>query len=209
MGLYIPLDPDSSTLLQLPPNIHPWLQVVVVMGFLSFISSFSLLVLLTYRLIQWRIKSKRYNQFVILIFNLLLADIQQSLAFLFNVEWLRLNSVVVESNICFAQGWLVSTGDLASGVWCFVIGLHTFAAVILDFRLRPKYFWLMILAMWVFIYGLAVIGVGMYGKDVYVRSGVWCWIHHDLKDLRLWSHYVCSLLLPLAFHFHLPNKKLT
>ncbi|KAF2275986.1 integral membrane protein-like protein [Westerdykella ornata] len=184
------MDEVSSTLPQIPPHIHPWLRAVVALGFLSFIASVTLLVLLAYRLIQWRIKSKRSNQFVILIFNLLWADIQQSLAFLLNVEWLRLDSVVVENPICFAQGWLVSTGDLASGVWCFLIGLHTFASVILDYRLKPRTFFVAIVAMWVFIYGVSVIPVAMFEEESYVRSGVWCWIHHDLKDLRLWTHYV-------------------
>lgn len=195
MVLHEPLDEDSATLSELPRHIHPWLRAVVTLGFLSFVASVTLLALLTYRLIRWQIKSKRTNQFVILIFNLLWADIQQSLAFLLNVEWLRLDSLVIENPICFTQGWLVSTGDLASGVWCFLIGLHTFASVILDYRLKPRCFFLTIIAMWVFIYGVSAIGVGMYGKELYVRSGVWCWVHHDLKDLRLWTHYVWIFIL--------------
>jgi hypothetical protein len=190
-----PLEIDSDTLPIIPPHVHPWLRALVALGFLSFVASVTLLALLAYRLIQWHIKSKRTNQFVILIFNLLWADIQQSLAFLLNVEWLRLDSVVVDHPICFAQGWLVSTGDLASGVWCFVIGLHTFASVILDYRLKPRCFYMTIVAMWVFIYGVSVIPVGMYQKEVYVRSGIWCWIHHDLGNLRLWTHYVWIFIL--------------
>jgi len=107
-----PLDADSATLPRLPPHIHPWLRAVVILGFLSFVSSVTLLALLTYRLFRWHCKAKRTNQFAVLIFNLLWADIQQSLAFLLNIEWLRLDSVVVDNPICFTQGWLVSTGDL-------------------------------------------------------------------------------------------------
>lgn len=184
-----PLDEQSATFV-LPPHLHPWLRAVVALGFISFVASISLLFLLTYKLVSWQLKSKRSNQFVILIFNLLWADIQQALAFLLNVEWLRLGSVVVENPVCFAQGWLVSTGDLGSGVWCFVIGLHTFASVILDYRLKPKYFYATIIVLWIFILGVSSIGIGMHTDNLYVRSGVWCWIHHDLKDLRLWTHYV-------------------
>lgn len=179
----------------LPAHIHPWLRAVVTLGFISFFASISLLFVLTYKLVIWRLKSKKSNQFVILIFNLLWADIQQSLAFLLNVEWLRLGSVEVQNPICFAQGWLVSTGDLGSGVWCFVIGLHTFASVILDYRLKPKYFYATIIALWVFIIGVSSIGIAMYQDNLYVRSGVWCWIHHDYKDLRLWTHYVWIFIL--------------
>ncbi|KAH7073324.1 integral membrane protein-like protein [Paraphoma chrysanthemicola] len=183
------LDQQSMTS-DLAADIFPWLRAVVVLGFISFFASVSLLFVLTYKLVLWQIKSKKSNQFVILIFNLLWADIQQALAFLLNVEWLRLGMVEVENPICFAQGWLVSTGDLGSGVWCFAIGLHTFASVILDYRLTPRYFYATIVGLWVFILGVSSIGIGLHADNLYVRSGVWCWIHHDLVDLRLWTHYV-------------------
>lgn len=181
---------EVSRSFELPTHIHPWLRAVVVLGFISLVASVSLLFVLTYKLIYWHSKAKRSNQFVILIFNLLWADIQQALAFLLNVEWLRLGSLQVENPICFAQGWLVSTGDLGSGVWCFAIGLHTFASVILDYRLKPKAFYAAIALAWIFTIGVSAIGIGLHGTNIYVRSGVWCWIHHDLKDLRLWTHYV-------------------
>ena len=73
----------------------------------------------------------------------------------------------------YTQGWLISTGDLASGVWCFVIGLHTFASVVLDYRVSNRCFYICIVALWVYIYGISLIGVGMYGKELYVRSGIW------------------------------------
>jgi hypothetical protein len=173
MSAFEHLDVESSTLPTIPPHIHIWLRAVVAFASLSFLSTLGLILVLTYKLIQWQIKSKRTNQFVILIFNLLWADIQQSLAFLLNVEWLRVNAVVVESPVCFVQGWLVSTGDLGSGVWCFAIGLHTLGSVVLNYRLKPRAFFVTIVLLWVFIYALACIGVGMYPKDIYVRSGIW------------------------------------
>jgi hypothetical protein len=153
------------------------------LGFISFIASVSLLLFLTYKLVSWGLRSKRSNQFIILIFNLLLADMQQSLSFLLNVEWLRLGAVEVSNSVCFAQGLLVSTGDLGSGLWCFAIGLHTFASVILDFRLKPRWFYTTICLLWVFIFGVSSIGIGIHGKSIYVRSGVWCWIHVGLHQL--------------------------
>ncbi|KAI8938138.1 hypothetical protein NX059_005804 [Plenodomus lindquistii] len=189
MGRLETLDVDSRSS-PLPHDIHPWLRAVVIFGFISLVATVSLLAVLTYKLIKWRIKSRRSNQFVILIFNLLWADLQQSLSFLLNVEWLRLGWVQVDNPICFAQGWLVSTGDLGSGVWCFAIGLHTFASVILDYRLKPRTFYITVFFLWVFILGVSSIGIGIHPDHLYVRSGVWCWIHHDLKELRLWTHYI-------------------
>ncbi|KAF2202239.1 integral membrane protein-like protein [Delitschia confertaspora ATCC 74209] len=184
------LDDDSQSLHPLPPHIHRWLRAVVVFGFLSFVSSVTLLLLLIYRLFRWKIKSRRSNQFVILILNLVLADIQQSCAFLLNVEWLRIDSVNVLSPACWAQGWFVSTGDLASGVWCFTIALHTFASVVFDYRLRRRWFYTVIAALWLFIYGISLIPVALHPNDLYVRAGVWCWVHHSHANLRLWAHYI-------------------
>lgn len=98
-----PLDEDSATLQGIPGHIHPWLHAIVVLSFLSFVSAVTLLALLSYRLIQWQRKAKRSNQFVILIFNLLIADVQQSLAFLLNIQWLRVGAVVVGTPTCVSD----------------------------------------------------------------------------------------------------------
>lgn len=194
MAITAPLAPESASFV-LPAHIHPWLRAVVAFGFLSLVATASLLCVLSYKLINWRIKSKQSNQFIILIFNLLWADLLQSLAFLLNVEWLRIGSVQVGTSLCYVQGTLVSTGDLGSGVWCFAIGLHTFASVILDYRLKPRIFYLTILLLWVFIHGISWIGPGIHPHNYYVRSGVWCWINRDLKGLRLWTHYFWIFIL--------------
>lgn len=103
-----PLDVDSATLTDIPQHIHRWLRAVVVLSFLSFVSSITLLVLLSYRLIKWHTKAKRTNQFAVLIFNLLIADVQQSLAFLLNIEWLREDAVVVGTATCVSYHLLCS-----------------------------------------------------------------------------------------------------
>ena len=188
----IPLPPPDalSASFVLPEYIYPWLRAVVVLGFISFFASVSLLLVLSYKLVSWQIRSKRSNQFVILIFNLLLADVQQALSFLLNVEWLKLGSVEIQNPVCFAQGWLVSTGDVGSGIWCLAIGLHTFASVVLNYRLKPWSFYLTICLIWLFILGISSLPVFLFGRGIFVRSGIWCWISHEREDLRLWCHYL-------------------
>ncbi|OCK83793.1 integral membrane protein-like protein [Lepidopterella palustris CBS 459.81] len=183
------LDEASSSLDPLPRHVKLWLRAVTALGFISFFASFSLFLLLAYRLFRWQTKAKRSNQFVILIFNLVLADMQQSMAFLLNAEWLRLNEIAVGTRICWLQGWFVSTGDLASGVWCFTIGIHTFASVILNYRLKSPHFFCTIAFLWIFIYGMAFIGVGLHPHDLYVRAGAWCWVDQNFNSIRLWTHY--------------------
>ncbi|KAF2489032.1 integral membrane protein-like protein [Lophium mytilinum] len=183
------LDAVSSSLDPIPHHIRLWLKAVSALGFLSFFASLSLFSILLYRVVRWHIKAKRSSQFVILILNLVFADIQQSIAFLLNTEWLRLNKIAVGTRICWAQGWFVSTGDLASGVMCFAIGIHTLASVILNYRLSTRYFIATIVFLWAFVYTMALIGVGLHPYDLYVRAGAWCWVHHDFTLVRLWTHY--------------------
>jgi len=111
------LDSGSGTLEGLPQELYRGLIAVSFFGLLSFICSSTLFIFLTWKIVSWRLKSGRQmpiNQFLFLIYNLLFADIQQALAFLLNISHLRQNAIVVGDTTCWAQGWFVSTGDLAS-----------------------------------------------------------------------------------------------
>ena len=164
----------TTSLTPLPSDLSAGLVVSSVFGFLSFFSSLGLFIILTYRFFRWRLKYRRFpNQFLFLVLNLAFADIQQSLAFLLNSRWLAHDGIFVGTNACFAQGWFVSTGDLASGVWCLAIGVHTFADLILNFRLSAGKFVATVACLWTFVYGCAIIGIAMHPKDFYVRAGAW------------------------------------
>lgn len=88
----------------LTPTLQIGLIPVALFGFLSAASSSGLLFLLTWRIWSWNRKSRHVNQFVLLIYNLILADIQQSMAFLLNAKWLATNSISVGTSTCWAQG---------------------------------------------------------------------------------------------------------
>lgn len=149
------LDSASSTLTPLPDVLRKGLVAVSTFGLLSFFCSSSLFIYLTYRLVSWQLKSgtnEPPNQFLILIHSLLLADIQQALAFLLNTSWLHNNGIVVGTSTCFAQGWFVSTGDLASSCFILAIALHTFFAVVKDYRLPKWAFYSCLVVTWIFVY---------------------------------------------------------
>ena len=125
-----------------------------------------------------RIRKEPPNQFLVLIFNLLLSDIQQSLAFLLNVAWLAKDAVTIESPTCWAQGWFVSTGDLASSVFITAIAAHTYLAIVKNYRLPTWVFYSCIVSLWSFVYGTAILGViitenGRGHGGLYVRAGAW------------------------------------
>jgi hypothetical protein len=131
----------------------------------------------------------RRNQFLILIFNLILADFQQSIAFMLNVEWLYKDSIQVGTSTCWAQGWFVSTGDLSSGLFTLAIALHSYADIVHDFRLSHRIFMSVIASLWTFNYLLAIASVALHPTDVFVRAGAWCWINNKYAPERLWLHY--------------------
>jgi hypothetical protein len=141
----------------------------------SAISTISLLGWLTYRLVC---KSEYqafvgYNQYVVLIYNLLLADLQQALAFLITLNWLNLGRIESPSTTCFAQGWLLEMGDVSSGFFVFAIALHTWYSVVLGRKISYSTFTCGILAIWAFAFLLTVIGPVMKGPHFYVNTTAW------------------------------------
>jgi hypothetical protein len=174
------------------PILHRGLYAVTFFGFLSFTTSLALFLHLGWRLLTWTRKtseSVRINQFIILLFNLVLADIQQSVAFLLNVRWVGENAIIVGTSTCWAQGWFVSTGDLGSGIFTLAIAVHAFMDIVFNYRLGQRMFAVAVVALWAFNYICAIIGMGMHPTDFYARAGAWCWINTEYTNERLWLHY--------------------
>lgn len=183
---------ESTTLDSLPDVLTQGLAAVSTLGFLSFSLSAMLLFRLAYKFARGTDKTRR-NQFLILIFNLILADFQQSIAFMLNVEWLYRDAIAVGTTTCWAQGWFVSTGDLSSGLFTLAIALHSYADIVHDFRLAHRVFMAVIASLWVFNYLLAIASVAIHPGDVFVRAGAWCWINNKYPAERLWLHYAWIL----------------
>lgn len=267
-----------GTISPLPPVLVHGLGAVTTFGFASFLTSVTLFLYLTYKLVSWqlnpppepddaarqskhlslaslpespttsdvngflvpeshycpqkepddseqahvcdgfwqRLRKEPPNQFLVLVYNLLFADIQQATAFLLNVQWLAKNAVAVGTPICWVQGWFVSTGDLASSVFITAIAVHTYLGVVRGYRLPTWAFYSALVALWGFVYGTALLAViitdnGAGEDGLYVRAGAWCWINSAYQDLRLYLHYLWIFLalaltsviyLVIFFHLH-------
>lgn len=113
------------------------------------------------------------NQFLLLVYNLVIADMQQSLAFVLNIHSLREDAIDVGHPTCWAQGWFISTGDLASSLFVLAIAVHTFLAVIKDYKLSQRNLWITIALIWTFNYTMTLAGILHHPTDYYVRAGAW------------------------------------
>ena len=112
---------STDTLSPLPPVLQRGLVAVAFCGLLSLLTTGSLFAYLTFRFGCWYWKgqlSQGANQFVVLIYNLLFADIQQALAFSITTSYLASNGIKVGTTTCWVNGTLApfgSTVELGSG----------------------------------------------------------------------------------------------
>ncbi|SMY29789.1 unnamed protein product [Zymoseptoria tritici ST99CH_1A5] len=184
---------SSSDLINLPPVLHHGLSAIAVLGTLSLITSSCLFCALAVQLLTSRRKlNARVVQFLILIFNLFCADIQQSIAFALNAVWVFEDAVLVGTRTCVAQGWFLSIGDMASGVFTSAIAIHCFMDIILGYRMRHRWFSLCVAGLWMFVYALALGGVLSHldkSDMYYTRAGAWCFINKKYIEDRIWLHY--------------------
>lgn len=144
-----------------------------VIALFSLLSTFGLLSFLTYRFVYWQRYYKSplaQNQYVVLIYNLLLVDLQQAIAFTINLYWASRGSVHYGEAACYLQGWWIQTGDPGSGLFVLSIALHTGAVVMRGRQLPFHIFSYCVIGLWTFILILGFIPVGLYGKNVFVIS---------------------------------------
>lgn len=143
---------------------------------LSLISVTSLIGFITWRLISWRKHYKQYvgyNQYVILIYMLLLADFQQAIAFTISFHWLRLGKILAPTPACFIQAWFLHIGDVASGFFVLAIAIHTWMGVIKGYRLPYRWFVVSIVFIWLAALILTFVGPAMHGNEFFARAGGW------------------------------------
>lgn len=152
------------------------LVAVVVTSFLSSITSAALLVFITYRFIFWRKYYRTrlvYNQYIVLIYNLLLADFQEALGFLLSIQWVATKRLDYNTASCFMQGWLLQVGDPTSGLWVLAIAVHTFATVLMGQKLSHRWFVVCVIGVWAFGILLALVPTVSHGRFTFMPTGAW------------------------------------
>ncbi|KAI0870871.1 hypothetical protein GGS24DRAFT_473611 [Hypoxylon argillaceum] len=135
------------------------------------------------------------NQFIVLIVNLLIADMHQATAFALSTAWVAQNGIQASTGVCFAQGLFISTGDLSSSCFMSAVAIHTFYSIVYDYRPPHKKLYLFIGLLWTFVYLISLLPLagtlnGASAGGFFVRAGAWCWINRAYGDIRLLTHYI-------------------
>ncbi|KAH9210207.1 G protein-coupled glucose receptor regulating Gpa2-domain-containing protein [Leptodontidium sp. 2 PMI_412] len=185
----------------LPREIRDGMIAMGVFGLMSSASTLSLMLFITYRMVFWR----RYydhpiatNQIFVLIYNLLLADFQQALSFVFSFYWISKDKLVGPSPACFAQGWLIQIGDVSSGLWVLAIAVHTFINLVGQRTIKQRTFVIAVVALWIFCLFLTAIGPLLSKDDFFIPAGAWCWMNETHENERLYLHYLWIFISQLG-----------
>lgn len=168
--------PYPNSLEPMTPVYKTGLIPVALFAMMSLLSVSALLSFITYRLFSWRKHYKEYvgyNQYVILIYNLLIADLQQSIAFTITFHWLRLEKILAPTAACFIQGWFLHIGDIASGFFVLAIGIQTWFGVVKGYRMPYRWFVVSVVGIWALAILLTILGPIMHGNRFFTRAGGW------------------------------------
>lgn len=164
-----------SSLSPLSESMKPGMIALCTFSALSCIATLGLLGFLAYRFIAGRNQPNPLynNQYMLLIFQLVLADFQCDFGFFLDVMWLHKNQILAPSAGCFLQAWLINIGDLGSGFFVFAIACHTFCNVVLGKRIGLTALLSSIIALWALTLLLTVMPIALHHKDIFVVQGNW------------------------------------
>ena len=185
----------------LTPSFEHGLVPIALCAMLSLLSVTALLVFITHRLVSWRNHYKEYvgyNQYIILIYNLPLADLQQSIAFSISIRWLRLGEILAPTAPWFMQAWFMHLGDVASGFFVLAIATHAWMSVVKSYRIPYRWFVVVIVFIWLAALALTVLGLATFGNRFFARAGGWCWVSADFEKERLYLHYLWIFMSELG-----------
>ncbi|KAI0014623.1 G protein-coupled glucose receptor regulating Gpa2-domain-containing protein [Xylariomycetidae sp. FL0641] len=184
---------SPNSLYNMDDNTRRGLLAIGCFATLSLLLTSALLTFISWRMIAWRSHYTSYigrNQSIVLIYQLILADLLQSLGFLLSFHWTAEGDIIGPSGACFAQGMLIQIGDVASAFFVLAIAIHTTYQVIFSRSLPYNYFLMCTIGTWGLATILTCLAPITGGRYVFLRAGEWCWISADHEDLRLILHYL-------------------
>lgn len=120
------------------------------------------------------------SPFPVLIYNLLLADMMEAVAYALSFYWVARDGIFAPSSVCWAQGWLGSTSNLAASLFLSVISVTTFLTVGLGYKPPLWSIYTCIACLWTFDFGINGAGViyselhpAVPQESFFMRANVW------------------------------------
>lgn len=166
----------ASVIDPLPRLQRNGLIAVSSVASVSLVAICLVLCFLTYRFIFWRRYYRRYigyNQYIVLVYNLAIADLIQGLGFIVSLRWIATNSLHASDVSCFLQGIWLQAGNLMSGVFVFAIAVFTFLHIVLDFQMGHRKFVGVVVGLWMFGVLMVIIPIATVGRYVWFPSVAW------------------------------------
>lgn len=119
-------------------------------------------------------RNKPPNPLLLLIYNLLLADMILSASYACAVSWLVRDGIVAPSHTCSAQGWIVSFGCLTTSGSLFSIAVFSYLGIIRGYKATTRNVVVACVLIWTMSVVLASLGP-MYFRNgrFYGRETTW------------------------------------
>lgn len=126
--------------------------------------------------------SEKTNPFPILVYNLLLADMLEALAYVLSIDWVIQDGIFAPSSTCWVQGWLGSISNLAASLFLSAISVNTFLTIVMGYKMRRWILYILLSGIWLFTLFLNAAGVlqsehgtmrTASGESYFMRANVW------------------------------------
>ncbi|KAK2002382.1 integral membrane protein [Colletotrichum falcatum] len=145
------------------------------------------------------------SPFPILVYNLLLADMMEAVAYALSIYWVVSDGIIAPSSVCWAQGWLGSTSNLAASLFLTAISVNTFLTVGLGYKVPRWVVYATVVALWVFDFGINGAGVivsvlhpAAPQESFFMRANV-CGSSGQSDHQRLTGYHPAFLVYPFVY----------
>lgn len=165
-----------NSLLEMDRSTFGGLVAIGCLAMVSVLFTSALLTFISWRMIAWKSHYTSFigwNQSLVLIYQLILADFLQSLGFLISFHWASNHEIIGPKGECFTQGMLIQLGDVASAFFVLAIALHTTYQVMFSRSVSYRMFVSFILGFWGFAVLLTSLAPIIGGRYIFLRAGMW------------------------------------
>ncbi|KAI0139274.1 hypothetical protein BJ166DRAFT_125834 [Pestalotiopsis sp. NC0098] len=143
---------------------------------------------------QEQTKHTRWNPVLMLIYNLLCANLIEAMAFLLSVVWVKQDGIFVPTAACWAQGWFMQVGKLVCSGMLVLISVNTYTTVVKGYKLPRTLIYTLTATVWIIAFAFPLAGIlgshnGAEHGGFYSRAGAWCWVNPEYTVFSLWLEY--------------------